>query len=658
MIIEYHGFDLTQERFDPRFPHAYPRLPCGKECTKGSRHLQIDNPMKKTSTPLISGQYFRNRLGLAAILVLLLLLVVLARLLDLQVLHYQKFRQLAHDNHVALVPVNPPRGLILADHGQILAQNQPTYAVEVTPDQTSDLDSTLDRLQKLLDLSDGDMARFDKSMAAKASFDPIILKANLSPQQVAALAVRKADFPGVRVTALMHRNYPFGALFSHVVGYVGPITAADLKRHQAENYRGRDYIGKTGLEGHYEQRLRGQMGYQIKQINAEGLQVGTLEEQEPLAGDNLMTHLRLRVQEAAANALESNHYRGAVVALDPNDGHVLAMVSSPSFDANWFVDGISTAHWRSLLDNPGHPLTDRADNGLYPPGSCAKPFFSIQAIQSGVIGPDFQTYCPGNFQLGGHTYWDWNRGGFGETNLTKALAWSVDVFYYKLAVKMGIQLQDQTLWRFGFGKSPGIDLPGGLAGLVPTPQWKRAHLHAPWYTGDSVILGIGQGYLLVTPLQLARAVSAIANGGYLVQPQVAKEWVNPSTGERSPIPNAAPENLHIDPVALHAVRQGMEACVNTGTCHTVSIPGISIAGKTGTAQIPEGYAHGRTIYNNDSLFIGWAPVDHPKIAVAVVVENGGHNAWQALPVARATIAAYLQPDRDPGPPPAHLHLQH
>lgn len=614
--------------------------------------------MKKTSTPLVSGQNFRNRLGLAAIVVLLLLLVVLARLLDLQVLHYQKFRQLAHDNHVALVPVNPPRGLILADHGQILAKNQPTYAVEVTPDQTSDLHSTLDRLQKLLDLSDGDMARFDKSMAAKASFDPIILKANLSPQQVAALAVRKAEFPGVRVTALMHRNYPFGTLFSHIVGYVGPITATDLKRHQAENYRGRDYVGKTGLESYYEQRLRGQMGYQIKQINAEGLQVGTLEEQEPLAGDNLVTHLRLRVQEAAANALESDHYRGAVVALDPNNGHVLAMVSSPSFDANWFVDGISTAHWRSLLDNPGHPLTDRADNGLYPPGSCAKPFFSIQAIQSGVIGPDFRTYCPGNFQLGGHTYWDWNRGGFGETNLTKALAWSVDVFYYKLAVKMGIQLQDQTLWRFGFGKSPGIDLPGGLAGLVPTPQWKRAHLHAPWYTGDSVILGIGQGYLLVTPLQLARAVSAIANGGYLVQPQVAKEWVNSSTGERSPIPNAVPENLHIDPVALHAVRQGMEACVNTGTCHTVSIPGISIAGKTGTAQIPEGYAYGRTIYNNDSLFIGWAPVDHPKIAVAVVVENGGHNAWQALPVARATIAAYLQPDRDPGPPLAHLHLQH
>jgi penicillin-binding protein 2 len=601
--------------------------------------------MNTTPPPLLSGQNFRSRLGIAAGFVLLLLLIVLGRLIDLQILHFQKFRQLAHDNHVALVPVNPARGLILADHGEVLAQNQPTYAVEVTPDQTEDLDDTLSRLQKLLSLSDNDLARFDRSMAAKASFDPIILKTDLSPEQIATLAVRQASLPGVQITAVMHRDYPYGDLFAHVVGYVGPITAGDLKHHQRENYRGRDYIGKTGLEGYYERQLRGQMGYQIKQINAEGQQVDTLSEQPPVAGDNLLTHLRLRVQQAAANALESNNYRGAVVAMDPNNGHILAMVSSPSFDANWFVDGISSTHWRSLLDNPGHPLTDRADNGLYPPGSCAKPFYSIQAIQAGVIGPDFQTFCPGNFQLGGHTYWDWNRSGFGETNLTKALAWSVDVFYYKLAVKMGIQLQDETLWRFGFGKSPGVDLPGGLAGLVPTPAWKRAHLHAPWYTGDSVILGIGQGYLLVTPLQLARAVSVIANGGYLVRPQVAKAWVDPATGARTDLPSTTPENLHIDPTALHAVRVGMETCVNSGTCHSISIPGISIAGKTGTAQIPEGHAHGRTIYNNDSLFIGWAPVDHPKIAVAVVVENGGHNAWQALPVARATIKAYLQPDK-------------
>ncbi len=592
--------------------------------------------------PIQTSKAFTTRLWLAALAMFLLLLVVLLRLLDLQVLHYQKFRQLAHNNHVALVPVNPPRGLILADHGEVLAQNQPTFAVELTRDQVPDWDDTLQRLQKLLQLSDQEIEHFSRLVDSKADFEPVVLKAQLTPAQVAALAVRSPQLPGVRVVAISHRNYPYGSLFAHVVGYVGPISAKDLAQHQSGNYRGRDYIGKSGLEKYYERQLRGSLGYEVKQINAEGVQVGTLAEQPPIIGDNLVTHLRLRVQEAAANALESKGYRGAVVALDPKTGAVLAMVSSPSFDANWFIDGISNARWQSLLQNPGHPLVDRVNNGLYPPGSCAKPFYALQAIQSGVISPTFHTYCPGNYQLGGHTYWDWNRAGFGETGVTKSLAWSVDVFYYKLAVKMGIELQDQTLWRFGFGHPTHIDLPGKQAGLVPTPQWKKAHLHTPWYTGDSVILGIGQGYLLVTPLQLARAVSALANGGKLVQPQIAKEWVDPATGKRTLIPFATPVDLHLDPQALHAVHLGMEACVNGGTCRSVAIPGITIAGKTGTAQVPIGYRNGRTLYDNDSLFIGWAPVENPQIAIAVVVENGGHNAWQALPVAKATLTAFFQ----------------
>ncbi len=593
--------------------------------------------------PFPKARHFRNRLWLAATIMLLLLLAVLLRLLYLEVWHYGRFRRLAHDNHVALAPVAPARGLIVADHGEVLAENRPTYAVELVPDEIPDISETLTRLQELLQLSPEDLARFARRRAGKPDFDPVLLKTGLDPRQIALLAVRSEDFPGVRVVAVLHRYYPYGALFSHVVGYVGPITAADLEHFHARSYLGRNYIGKAGLERQYERQLRGEIGYEIKEVDARGMQVGTLHEQAPISGDKLITHLRLRVQEAAAQALESHQYRGAVVALNPNDGAVLAMVTSPSFNANWFVDGISAAHWQSLLANPGRPLVNRADNGLYPPGSCAKPFFSIEAVQQGVIAPDYHTFCPGNFQLGGHTYWDWNRGGFGETGLTKALAWSVDVFYYKLAVKMGIRMQDQTLWRFGFGSRPGVDLPGASRGFVPTPAWKRAHLHAPWYTGDSVILGIGQGYLLVTPLQLARAVAAIANGGWLVQPQVGKALVSPHGGRPIPLPQPPARNLHIAPAALHAVRLGMEACVQSGTCRSVQIPGITIAGKTGTAQVPMGQKDGRTIYNNDSLFIGWAPVHHPKIAVAVVVENGGHNAWQALPVARAVIQSYLAP---------------
>lgn len=587
---------------------------------------------------------FRFRLGVAAGLMCLAILVVVLRVVDLQVLHYSKFRTLAYDNHVALVPVAPPRGLVLADHGAVLAENEPTYALEITPDQVPKLQDTLQRLQQLLGLDANDMRRFQERRMGKPDFDPVVLKAGLTPAQIAAVAVRALNLPGVQVVAMLHRHYPYDALFSHVVGYVGPITATDLKDFRASNYVGRNYIGKNGLERYYERQLRGTMGYQIKDINARGLQVGTLREIPARPGENLLTHLRVRVQEAGALALQGKGYRGAVVAMNPNDGAVLAMVTSPSFNANWFVDGISTAHWQSLLNNPGRPLMNRADNGLYPPGSCAKPFYSVEAIQEGVIAPDYHTFCAGNYQLGGHTYWDWNRGGFGNTGLTKALTWSVDVFYYKLAVKMGIALQDKTLWRFGFGSKPPIDLPGGASGLVPTPAWKLAHLYAPWYTGDSVILGIGQGYLLETPLQLARAVSALANGGHLVQPQVAKAFIDPDNGRVEPIPDAPPIDLHISAEAMQAVRKGMEACVTSGTCHTVSIPGITIAGKTGTAQVPVGYKNGRTVYNNDSLFIGWAPVHHPKIAVAVVVEYGGHNAWQALPVARAVINAYLRPD--------------
>ena len=597
--------------------------------------LRLTDPGKRSKG-------FRHRLLVAAILSVLAIFFVVLRLMDLQILHYAKFRTLAHNNHVALVPVAPPRGLILADHGEVLADNQPTYAVEVVPDEVHGLRQTMAELSTLLALTPRELRQFQENRAAKPDFDPIVLKTQLTPAQMAAIAVRQLDLPGVRVVAMLHRDYPYNSLFSHVVGYVGPVTAADLRQFNPSSYLGQNYIGKSGLERFYERDLRGKVGYQIKDINAMGLQVGTLRSIPSAPGDNLVTHLRLRLQEAAAQALQGKGYRGAVVALDPRTGAVLAMVTSPSFNANWFVDGISDAHWHALLDNSGRPLMNRADNGLYPPGSCAKPFYSIQAVQAGIITPDYHTYCAGNFQLGGHTFWDWNRSGFGNTGLTKALAWSVDVFYYKLAVKMGIALQDQTLWRFGFGHATPIDLPGGASGFVPTPQWKEQHLHAPWYTGDSVILGIGQGYLLVTPLQLARAVAAIANGGYLVYPHVAKALVNPESGGVRNLGFIPPENLHIPVAALHAVRKGMEACVNEGTCRSISVPGISIAGKTGTAQIPIAYKNGRTVYNDDSLFIGWAPVHHPRIAVAVVVEYGGANAWQALPVAHAVIQAYLK----------------
>jgi penicillin-binding protein 2 len=586
---------------------------------------------------------FRERLALAFVVLVAAFIFLIWRLVDLEVVHYQRFRQMAQANHTAIVPVAPSRGLILARHGQILATNHPRYALELIPDEVVHLNQTLARVRELIHFPAKTLHHLLATRDDKPGYIPRILLHHIDPKEIAAISVREMQYPGVQVAAQMNRYYPFGSLFTSVIGYVGPVSARNLKRFDPQKYLYRNVIGESGLEYAFERVLRGKFGYQIKDINAFGVPVANLRNIAPMPGDNLLTTLRLRVQRAVARVMRSNHFRGALVAVDPRTGAILASVSNPSFNANWFVDGISNTHWNSLLHNPEHPLLNRVAQGLYPPGSTIKPFYSLEALQDKIITPGFHTFCPGYLRIGGHVYRDWYSPGFGETGLTKALSWSVDVFFYKLALKMGIHRQDAALWRFGFGHPAPIDTPGSAGGFVPTPQWKEAHFQQPWYTGDSIILGIGQGYLLVTPLQLVRAVSAIANGGYLVHLHVARALVNSETGARTRLREPPSRNLHIPAFALRAVRRGMAACVIRGTCESLATPGLSMAGKTGTAEVPIGYRNGRTIYNDDSLFIGWAPLHHPKIAVAAVVEDGGNNAWQALQVAKAAILSDLRP---------------
>lgn len=589
------------------------------------------------------GRRFRGRLGLAFVVLLLALAYLLWRLVDLEVIHYQRFRQMAQANHTAIVPIAPARGLILARHGQVLAANHPRYVLEIIPDEVHYLRRTLARLQKLFPITDAHIQHLLKTVDDKPPYIPCTVLRHLTADQIADFSVRDMQFPGVQVAAQWHRYYPYQDLFTSVVGYVGPVSPRNLKGFDPQKYLYRRVIGETGLEYAFERALRGKFGYQVKEVDAMGDPVANLRNIPPIPGDNLQTTLLLRVQRAVERVMTRNHFRGALVAVNPYSGAVLASYSNPSFNANWFVDGISDAHWTHLLHDRGRPFLNRVAQGLYPPGSSIKPFYSIEALQDRVISPSFHAYCRGYFRLGGHVYWDWYRAGFGETGLTKALAWSVDVFFYKLAIKMGIHRQDAALWRFGFGKPAPIDIPGSAAGFVPTPRWKAERFHQPWYTGDSVILGIGQGYLLVTPLQLVRAVSAIANGGWLPSLHVARALVNARTGKQQTLPEPPASNLHIPAFALRAVRKGMMACVDSGTCKSMRVPGLAMAGKTGTAEVPVGYRDGRTLYNDDSLFIGWAPLHHPKIAVAVVVEDGGNNAWQALPVARAAILSDLRP---------------
>lgn len=588
--------------------------------------------------------HFRRRLALAFVLLVAAFIYLLWHLVDLEVVHYRRFRQMAQANHTAIVPVAPARGLILARHGQILAADHPQYVLELIPDEVQHLRATLQRIEALLPIHPKTAKHLLATQDDKPSYIPRILRHHLSPREIAAFSVRDMQFPGVEIAARWHRYYPYDGLFTSVIGYVGPVSNHNLKGFDPQKYGYRQIIGESGLEYAFERALRGKFGYKIKEVDAMGVPVANLRDIAPTPGYNLQTTLRLRVQKAVARVMQRNHFRGALVAVNPNTGAVLASYSNPSFNANWFVDGISDAQWNHLLHDKGRPLLNRVAQGLYPPGSCIKPFYSIEALQDKVLTPNFHTYCRGYLRLGGHIYWDWYRPGFGETGLTKALAWSVDVFFYKLAIKMGIKRQDAALWRFGFGRPALIDTPGSAAGFVPTPRWKESHFHQPWYTGDSVILGIGQGYLLVTPLQLVRAVSAIANGGYLPYLHVASALINPETGVHQPLLDPAARNLHIPGFALRAVRRGMAACVTRGTCKSMATPGLSMAGKTGTAEVPIAIRHGRTVYNDDSLFIGWAPLHHPQIAVAVVVEDGGNNAWQALPVAKAAILSDLRPN--------------
>ncbi|MFA7495831.1 MAG: penicillin-binding protein 2 [Acidithiobacillus sp.] len=595
------------------------------------------------STGETRARHFRKRLALAFVLLIVAFIYLLWRLVDLEVVHYQRFRQMAQANHTAIVPLAPPRGLILASHGQILAANHPHYVLELIPDEVQHLRTTLKRIENLVPIHPKTAKHLLATLDDKPSYIPRILRHHLSPPEIARFSVREMQFPGVEIAAQWHRYYPYDSLFTSVIGYVGPVSKRNLQGFDPQKYIYRHIIGENGLEFAFERALRGKFGYKVKEVDAMGVPVANLRNIPPTPGDNLQTTLRLRVQRAVARVMRHNHFRGALVAVNPYTGAVLASYSNPSFNANWFVDGISDTHWNHLLHNKGRPLLNRVAQGLYPPGSSIKPFYSIEALQDKVITPSFHTYCRGYLRLGGHIYWDWYRSGFGETGLTKALAWSVDVFFYKLALKMGIQRQDAALWRFGFGKPAPIDTPGSASGFVPTPRWKKTHFHQPWYSGDSVILGIGQGYLLVTPLQLVRAVSSIANGGYLPYLHVASAFINPETGARHPLPEPAARNLHIPAFALHAVQQGMIACVTHGTCKSMVTPGLPMAGKTGTAEVPIAYRDGRTIYNDDSLFIGWAPLHHPQIAVAAVVEDGGNNAWQALPVAKAAILSDLRP---------------
>jgi penicillin-binding protein 2 len=605
------------------------------------------------------GRLFADRAFVTGALVFAAMLLVIGRLAHLQIDNHEHFSTLSKDNRVRLEPLPPTRGLIYDANGTLLANNHPSYSLEITPEVVHDLDATIAELGTIIDIDEKSLNRFERLQKQRRRFEGIPIRTNLSQRDVARFAVNGHRFPGVTIRAQLLRSYPLGEHTAHVLGYVGRINEDELKRIDASNYAGTDYIGKGGVEKAYEGVLHGSVGHQQVEVNAKGRVQRVLERQLPEAGRDLKLFLDIRLQQDAAAALGSR--RGAVVAIEPPTGGVLALVSRPSFDPNLFVEGIGSADYKALRDSPDTPLFNRAIRGQYPPGSTIKPFIGLGGLETGAIGFADTKWCPGFYQLPGHThkYRCWKRWGHGRLAMEKAIVQSCDVYFYRLAHDMGIDRLHDFLAAFGFGVPTGVDLAGELGGLLPSREWKERARNQPWFPGETLIVGIGQGSYLTTPLQLAAATAALAARGRFVQPRVARATEAPGSGAERKIPAVA-RWLPFSPRNLEDVIRSMRKVVESqgGTARRIRTDAYSIAGKTGTAQVfsvgqKERYRESQVAEHkrDHALFVAFAPVEDPRIAVAVIVENGGHGGSVAAPVARQVMDAYLLRDMPPKPEP-------
>ncbi|MGC8118326.1 penicillin-binding protein 2 [Metapseudomonas otitidis] len=590
----------------------------------------------------------RRRVVVGAVAVLLLTCTLIARLYYLQVIQYEYHSTLSENNRVHVQPIPPTRGLIFDRNGLIIADNRPSFSLTVTRERAGDWKSVLDVIVEVLELTPDDRALFEKRMKqGRRPFEPVPVLFELTEEQIARIAVNQFRLPGVEVAAQLVRHYPQGAHFAHSVGYVGRINEKELKELDPINYSGTHHIGKTGIERFYEDTLHGEVGYEEVETNARGRVLRVLKRTDPKPGKDLVLTLDAHLQEAAENALGGR--RGAIVAIEPSSGDVLAMVSQPSFDPNPFVTGISFKQYAELRDSIDRPLYNRVLRGLYPPGSTVKPMVAVSGLEAGVVTPDSRVFDPGYYQLPNydHKYRNWNRSGDGWVNLETAIMRSNDTYFYDLAHKMGIDRLHKSMSRFGFGQKVALDMFEETPGLMPSRDWKRSRYRQAWFPGETLILGIGQGYMQATPLQLAQATALMASRGKWIRPHLAK-----SIGGELPVDeNPMPDITLRDPKYWDYARSGMEQVVHgaRGTARKVGDTSVyRIAGKSGTAQvvaIKQGEKYDRSKvqerHRDHALFIGFAPADDPRIAVAVMVENGESGSGVAAPVVKQVMDAWL-----------------
>ncbi len=601
---------------------------------------------------------FRRRVWVAGLFVFVCFCLLAARFYHLQVVRHDYFLTRAEDNRIALLPVVPNRGTISDRNGVVLARNYAAYTLEIAPSRVeggaAGLEDMIDQLAEIILVEPRDRRRFRKILDESRNFESVPIRTRLSDEEVARFIAQRYRFPGVEVQARLFRDYPQGEIASHVIGYIGRLNDRDVERieerGETANYRGSEYIGKSGLEQSYEAELHGITGAEEVEVNAGGRAVRRLSRTAALAGNNLELTLDIELQKVAEAAFGKR--RGAMVAIEPATGGVLALVSTPTFDPNLFVDGISTQDWKALNDSPDHPLLNRAIYSAYPPGSTFKPFMALAALATGKRTPGQAISDPGYFMFGGHRFMDDKVGGHGAVDLHRSIVVSCNTYYYMLANDLGIDGIARFMAPLGFGSISGIDLPGESEGVLPSPEWKKKRFRRPelqrWYGGETISVGVGQGYNAYTPLQMANALATVVNDGRMFRPHIVRYVVDALHGEKRAVQPEPIREVPLKAEHLAMVRRAMVDVTKVGTgARAFANAPYEAGGKTGTAQVFSlkggRYVEGRVDerMRDHSWFIAYAPADRPIIALAVLVENGGFGSQSAAPVARQVIDYYL-----------------
>ncbi len=601
---------------------------------------------------------FRFRLGIASLVVLLAFAILTGRFVWLQIVQHDFYRTRAEDNRIALIPIVPNRGVITDRNGVVLARNYSAFTLEITPSLVGEMDATIDGLAEVIEIQAKDRKRFKRLLDEAKNFESIPIRTRLTDAEVAKFAAQRYRFPGVEVKARLFRQYPLGPIASHALGYIGRITDRDLQwieeAGRQANYRGTDHIGKTGLEQHYEFELHGETGYEEVEIDSGGRALRSLKRTPPVSGNNLQLTIDARLQEITEQAFGDR--KGALVAIDPATGGILALVSNPTYDPNLFVDGITPDNWKELNEHPSRPMVNRAINGAYPPGSTFKPFMALGALELGKRTPSQTISDPGFYTFGNHTFRDDKKGGHGSVDMYKSIVQSCDTYYYMLANDMGIDNIAKFMGSLGLGQRTGVDLgrddSGESKGVLPSQEWKKQRFKKPeqqkWYAGETISIGIGQGYNAYTPIQLAQATAVIANNGVMFRPHLVRNIIDARTGEERPVEPEPIRDLKLKPQNVEVIRRAMVGVNKEGTgARAFAGASYAAAGKTGTAQVfsLKGAEYKASAIKKElrdhALFIAFAPADKPTIALAVLVENGGFGAQSAAPIARMVLDYYL-----------------